>query len=189
MSVPFSKGLSRLFGKRSSANVSVVASPVREPKILQPVPGWTLIECEDATAFSAWLENDEKGLPPLDGEELSLGTHVLIEMYGCDQVALEATKTVGTAMIDAAKASRATVVTDSFHEFQPYGVSGAVIIQESHYTIHTWPEHGYAAIDLFYCGGAIDVHKAADLLSERFKPSRFKVLVVRRGLISEVTHS
>lgn len=185
LSIPFG---TRLAQKRkpikASVNNAVAVAP--EPRLLNPVPGWTLIECEDAAAFKAWLEKDEKGLPPLDGEELSLGSHVLVEMYGCDQETLEATKTVGCAMLDAAVASKATVVTDSFHEFQPYGVSGAVIIQESHYTIHTWPEHGYAAVDLFYCGGAIDVHRAVDILTERFKPSRFKFLVVRRGLISEV---
>lgn len=89
-------------------------------------------------------------------------------------------------MRDAAVESEATVVAESFHEFKPWGVSGAVIIQESHYTIHTWPEHGYAAVDLFYCGGTVKVHRAIDVLHERFKPSRIKFLVVRRGLDSEV---
>jgi S-adenosylmethionine decarboxylase len=65
-------------------------------------------------------------------------------------------------------------------------VSGAVIIQESHYTIHTWPEHGYAAVDLFYCGGTVHVDKAVDVLRERFKPAKIKFLVVRRGIQSEV---
>jgi S-adenosylmethionine decarboxylase len=65
-------------------------------------------------------------------------------------------------------------------------VSGAVIIQESHYTIHTWPEHGYAAVDLFYCGGTIKVRRAVETLKERFQPERIKFLVVRRGNQSEV---
>jgi len=89
-------------------------------------------------------------------------------------------------MLDAAEVSRATIVAESFHEFKPYGVSGAVIIQESHYTIHTWPEHAYAAVDLFYCGGTIHVHRAVQLLTERFKPKRMKFLIVRRGVGSEV---
>jgi S-adenosylmethionine decarboxylase len=83
--------------------------------------------------------------------------------------------------------SKATVVAQSFHEFRPYGVSGAVIIQESHYTIHTWPEHHYAAVDLFYCGGTVLVHRAIEVLQERFKPARIKFLVVRRGLEHEVS--
>src|SRR3954467_6156435 len=91
-------------------------------------------------------------------------------------------------MEEAARRSEATVVAQSFHEFKPYGVSGAVIIQESHYTIHTWPEHGYAAVDLFYCGGTIAVHKAVEVLQEQFKPKRIKFLLVRRGLQHEVQH-
>jgi S-adenosylmethionine decarboxylase len=105
---------------------------------------------------------------------------------GWDPQALELENSVGSAMKDAAIASEATVVTDSFHEFKPYGVSGAVIIQESHYTIHTWPEHKYAAVDLFYCGGTIYVDRAIEVLRERFKPGRMKFLVVRRGLQGDV---
>ena len=71
---------------------------------------------------------------------------------------------VREAMVEAAKRSNASVVTDSFHEFKPYGVSGAVIIQESHFTIHTWPEHGYAAVDLFYCSNTVAVDIAVQTL-------------------------
>lgn len=175
-------------GKSKKSKAVAEAPASHMPKLLQPLPGWTLIECDDVESFRNWLKQDEQGLPPLDGEELSLGSHVLVEMYGCDKSSLEATRSVGTAMIEAARESKATIVTDSFHEFEPYGVSGAVIIQESHYTIHTWPEHGYAAVDLFYCGGKIDVHRALDTLTERFQPERLKFLVVRRGLMSEVRH-
>jgi S-adenosylmethionine decarboxylase len=125
-------------------------------------------------------------LPFGEDEEPALGSHLLIEMFGCDQKSLEEEKSVGNAMRDAADESKATIVAQSFHEFKPFGVSGAVIIQESHYTIHTWPEHGYAAIDLFYCGGTVLVHRAVEVLRERFKPTRIKFLVVRRGIRSEV---
>jgi S-adenosylmethionine decarboxylase len=148
--------------------------------------GWTFIRSDDSTVFNEWLGKDEMGFPFNPGEESSLGSHLLIELFGCEGSLLEAESTVGDAMLEAARVSEATVVEQSFHEFKPYGVSGAVIIQESHYTIHTWPEHGYAAVDLFYCGGTIKVHKAVDILQERFRPSRIKFLVVRRGLRSEV---
>jgi S-adenosylmethionine decarboxylase len=148
--------------------------------------GWTFVESDSLDEFRTWLERDEHGFPHKPGEEPSLGSHLLIELFDCDPDSLKLESTVGEAMMDAANASEATIVTDSFHEFKPYGVSGAVIIQESHYTIHTWPEHGYAAVDLFYCGGTIYVHKAMDVLTERFKPGRMKFLVVRRGVQSEV---
>ncbi len=147
--------------------------------------GWTLIQCDDPESFEQWLGQDE-GLPFRVGEEPSLGSHLLIELYDCERKALETERSVADAMNEAADKSEATVVAHSFHEFKPYGVSGTVIIQESHYTIHTWPEHGYAAVDLFYCGGTVKVHEAVEVLRQRFSPKRIKFLVVRRGLKSEV---
>ncbi len=174
--------LRRLFGRgRKSDALNAVAAPQ-----VQTDAGWTLIRCDDVDAFSEWLGRDEEGLPTRPGEEPSLGSHVLIEMFGCEGSMLEAERYVGQAMRDAAVESKATVVEQSFHEFKPWGVSGAVIIQESHYTIHTWPEHRYAAVDLFYCGGTVLVHKAVDVLRDRFQPERIKFLVVRRGLQHEV---
>ncbi len=160
----------------------VVAEP---PRIVNDA-GWQLIHSEDSDLFRQWLMKDSEGLPTLEGEASSLGSHVLIELFGCDRESLEIERTVGSAMRQAAVDSNATIVAESFHEFKPWGVSGAVIIQESHYTIHTWPEHGYAAVDLFYCGGTVHVDRALDALRERFKPTRLKFLVVRRGIQSEV---
>lgn len=172
---------SRLFGPKRP-KFDAVAAP---PQIVTD-GGWTLIRADDPEAFEEWLGQDEEGLPTRPGEEPSLGSHLLIELFGCNGRMLEREDYVGGAMRDAAVESKATVVEQSFHEFKPYGVSGAVIIQESHYTIHTWPEHGYAAVDLFYCGGTVQVHRAVEVLRERFQPSRIKFLVVRRGLQTEV---
>lgn len=155
--------------------------------VLERNEGWVFVHCDDPEAFNEWLGKDEEGLPTRPGEEPSLGSHLLIEMFGCKGELLEKENHVGQAMMDAATDSKATIVANSFHEFKPYGVSGAVIIQESHYTIHTWPEHGYAAVDLFYCGGTVLVHRAVETLRERFQPERIKFLVVRRGVQSEVS--
>lgn len=171
-----------LYRSLASSSSQAVAAP---PRLLHD-DGWTLIQCEDPESFEDWLGRDEEGLPHKPGEEPSLGSHLLIEFFGCDSECLKREDEVGRSMRDAAVESEATVVDQSFHEFRPYGVSGAVIIQESHYTIHTWPEHRYAAVDLFYCGGTVRVHKAVELLRKRFKPERIKFLVVRRGLQSEV---
>ena len=176
--------LRRLVGlapKRPTETKEIVAEPLVERR-----DGWQTIKCDDAESFAKWLGSDEEALPYRPGEERSLGSHLLIEFFDCRKSSLETEFTVGKAMFDAAEISEATVVDQSFHEFKPYGVSGAVIIQESHYTIHTWPEHGYAAIDLFYCGGTVQVQKAVDVLRERFAPERIKFLVVRRGIESEV---
>ncbi|MCE2939230.1 MAG: adenosylmethionine decarboxylase [Armatimonadota bacterium] len=159
---------------------------VADPPSIPNDAGWQLIHSENADSFEAWLLKDQSGLPLGSSEQPSLGSHLLIELFDCDQTSLEKVSTVGKAMRDAAIVSEATVVDESFHEFEPWGVSGAVIIQESHYTIHTWPEHRYAAVDLFYCGGTIYVDKAIEALREQFKPGRMKFLVVRRGIESEV---
>jgi len=173
-------GFARFFRNRHKLDPMLAAPAITREE------GWTLIRCDDEREFNAWLGRDEEGFPH-DPEEIpSLGSHLLIELYGCDAQSLKLEDFVGQAMHEAAMESEATVVAESFHEFKPYGVSGAVIIQESHYTIHTWPEHGYAAVDLFYCGGTVKVQKAVEVLQKRFQPSRIKFLVVRRGLQTEV---
>lgn len=174
--------LRRFFGRKPTTFNTAVAIP---PQV-ETDSGWTLIHADDLEAFQAWLGRDEEGFPFRPGEMPSLGSHLLIELFGCRGDLLKYEHNVGQAMHDAATESKATVVAESFHEFKPYGVSGAVIIQESHYTIHTWPEHGYAAVDLFYCGGTVKVHRAVEVLREKFQPERIKFLVVRRGLQSEV---
>lgn len=182
--VPLAQGGSSWFDRlfKRPKKAAILAEP---PRIVNDA-GWQLIHSEDVDSFRDWLSKDSEGLPFSPGEIHSLGSHVLIELFGCDKTSLELERSVGTAMRDAAVESEATVVAESFHEFKPWGVSGAVIIQESHYTIHTWPEHGYAAVDLFYCGGTVHVDKAVDVLRDRFKPSKIKFLVVRRGIQNEV---
>lgn len=175
-------GFKRRFLPRSLRRDFAAAAP----PVVSHDDGWTLVRSDDVESFRAWLGQDEEGFPTEPGEMPALGSHLLVELYGCDSKLLEEELYVGSVMREAAVESKATVVAQSFHEFKPYGVSGAVIIQESHYTIHTWPEHRYAAVDLFYCGGTVLVHKAVDVLNDRFKPERIKFLVVRRGLQSEV---
>jgi S-adenosylmethionine decarboxylase len=178
IAVPSGTWFRRFFGRSQQLNAAAPATTHEE--------GWTFIKCNDPSSFSHWLGTDQTGLPFRPDEEPSLGSHLLVELFGCDCESLKLESTVGAVMEEAALMSDATVVAKSFHEFKPYGVSGAVIIQESHYTIHTWPEHGYAAVDLFYCGGTVAVHKAVEVLQERFQPKRIKFLVVRRGPQSEV---
>ena len=170
----------RFTNRRSKAAVAYAP-----PNIIND-HGWTMIQCDDPDSFRDWLGRDVEGIPFKPGESPSLGSHLLIELFDCAPESLKTEDSVGEAMRDCAVVSKATVVAESFHEFKPFGVSGAVIIQESHYTIHTWPEHGYAAVDLFYCGGTIHVQRAVDVLIERFKPERMKFLVVRRGVETEV---
>ena len=114
--------------------------------------------------------------------EKALGTHVLLEFFGCDPQSLASKEGVEKAFLEAARAARVKIVDVFFHQFQPYGVSGVVVIEESHFTIHTWPEHGYAALDLFYCSPDVDAEAAIKVLTKAFKPQNVSMIEVKRGL-------
>ncbi|MCS7030506.1 MAG: adenosylmethionine decarboxylase, partial [Gloeomargarita sp. SKYG116] len=86
----------------------------------------------------------------------ALGRQILVEFYQCDPEVLNDEARICHILLEAVRRSKATIVTDSFHSFSPYGVSGVVVIAESHVAIHTWPEFGYAAVDIFTWGETID---------------------------------
>jgi S-adenosylmethionine decarboxylase len=111
----------------------------------------------------------------------ALGRHVIIEYYGCPIEKLNGHDAIEEVMVGAAKAMRATLVSVHFHQFNPHGVSGAIVISESHLTIHTWPEFGYAAIDVFTCGDVIDPWQAHRHMREYFQPQRESIMELKRG--------
>ena len=113
----------------------------------------------------------------------ALGYHLLLEFYGCPPGTLGKVEYVEKTMNEAAKVSNANVVKTFFHQFNPHGVSGIIVIQESHLSIHTWPEHGYAAVDLFTCSDDVDVEKALEYLRSAFNPSSVSVVELRRGIL------
>lgn len=115
----------------------------------------------------------------------ALGTHVIIEMYDCDPNTLKNKDQVERAFLDIAKKSNAHALGSFFHQFQPHGVSGVVIIEESHLSIHTWPEHGYAAVDYFYCSDDVDIDTALKLFEKYFKPGHMSVMEMKRGVFRE----
>jgi len=92
------------------------------------------------------------------------GRHLLVEYTGCSLHALNDLERIEALMNEAAKAAGATIVASVFKPFEPHGVSGVVVIEESHLSIHTWPEHGYAAVDFYTCGHA-DPQIANDVLA------------------------
>ena len=89
-------------------------------------------------------------------------------------------------MNEAAKRANATIVNSVFHHFNPYGVSGAVIISESHLAIHTWPEYGYAAVDVFTCGDKINPWVAFDYLEKSFEADRSESVELPRGMVEKI---
>jgi len=111
----------------------------------------------------------------------ALGSHVLAELFDCDQTILNDAESVEMHMKSAAKVCGATIVNSVFHTFNPHGVSGVVVIAESHLAIHTWPEYSFAAIDVFTCGHSIDPWLAISQLKKYFKAKSIKALELKRG--------
>ena len=112
----------------------------------------------------------------------ALGRHILVEFLDCDPAVLNDVTLIEQAMVAAAKGAGATVITSNFHHFSPYGVSGVVVIQESHLAIHTWPEYGYAAVDLFTCGEQVDPWIAFEQLKHTFVAQTYSAMECKRGM-------
>ncbi|WMM25253.1 adenosylmethionine decarboxylase [Tissierella sp. MB52-C2] len=119
-------------------------------------------------------------------KQKQLGNHLLIEYYDCDSEVLKNTQLIEKYMIEAAKMAHATIVESVFHTFSPWGVSGVVVIEESHLTIHTWPEYKYAAVDLFTCGNTIKPWVAFKFLEEKLKAERADLAEISRGMIGRI---
>ncbi|MCJ7605181.1 MAG: adenosylmethionine decarboxylase [Dehalococcoidales bacterium] len=117
----------------------------------------------------------------------ALGRHLLIEMYDCDQEVLNDLSSVREIMLKAAVDCGAVVMGDSFHRFSPQGVSGVVIIAESHLSVHTWPEYGYAAADIFTCGTTVDPQIAAEVLVEGLGCKNPSLTEIQRGIMTAVS--
>ena len=116
-----------------------------------------------------------------------LGRHILAEFFECDPNVLNNPELVEKYMLQAALECGATVVNKCFHLFAPHGVSGVVIISESHLAIHTWPEYGYAAVDLFTCGEQCDPKISYEFLKEKFNSKDAKYSQLNRGLMNSET--
>ena len=113
----------------------------------------------------------------------ALGRHILVECHECDREILNDSDYIEQAMNEAARKAGATVVSSTFHTFSPHGVSGVVVIAESHLAIHTWPEYGFASVDLFTCGEECDPWRAFDYLKEALKIGRTVETEYRRGVL------
>ena len=109
-----------------------------------------------------------------------LGRQVLIDLYDCPREVLDDEKLIASSMIAAAREAGAAVVGSTFHRFSPCGVSGVVSIRESHLAIHTWPEFGYAAVDLFTCGEGVDPWIAHDALKRALGAGRGEAIELPR---------
>lgn len=119
----------------------------------------------------------------------ALGRHILVEFNGCNPDVLNDVAVVEQSMVEAAQTAGATVINSSFHHFSPFGISGVVVIQESHLAIHTWPEYKYAAVDLFTCGETVDPWISFEHLKQVFQASGFSAIEMNRGSLNLIKKS
>jgi S-adenosylmethionine decarboxylase len=109
------------------------------------------------------------------------GNHVLVELWNA--VNLDDPKLIEDALLQGARDAGATILHSHFHHFSPYsGVSGVVVLAESHISIHTWPEKDYAAIDIFMCGEC-DPHNALPAIKRAMQPGSVEIQHIKRGVI------
>ncbi len=111
----------------------------------------------------------------------ALSKHLLVDLHGCPADLLNDVAALEAVMVEAAQRAGATVINSMFHHFSPFGVSGVVVIQESHLTIHTWPEQGFAAVDLFTCGTQTRPRRALTHLRRALQCTQIEVRQFMRG--------
>ena len=110
-----------------------------------------------------------------------VGTHLMLELNNCDRELLDDLPYIKEAMTQAATEVGAHIVGEAFHQFHPQGVTGVLAIAESHICIHTWPEQGYAAADIFTCGTSFEPRKAAEILIEKLGSKEPSFTELKRG--------
>jgi S-adenosylmethionine decarboxylase proenzyme len=114
----------------------------------------------------------------------TLGRHLIVEYADCTAGHLDDIDFIKKSLLEAVRRSGATIIDSVFHRYAPQGVSGVVVIAESHMSIHTWPEYNYAAVDFFTCGNTVDPYLAKEYIKEMLGSEQVSVTEVARGIPS-----
>ena len=115
-----------------------------------------------------------------------LGLHILMEFHGCSFKILNDLPALEVMMNDAAEVSNATIIKSVFHQFSPQGVTGIIVVAESHLAIHTWPENNYAGADFFTCGTRVDPLIAYEYIKQQIECKYSNYIKLDRGKIEEI---
>ncbi len=116
-----------------------------------------------------------------DNKLKNIGIHLIVEFWGVKQK--DNSKKFEKFLVEAAQAAKATPLQVNIHEFKPQGMTGVILLSESHITFHTWPEFQYIAFDIFTCGKKCDPYQALDYLKRKMKPSKVQIMEIKRGII------
>lgn len=134
-----------------------------------------------AEAFSEHLDVYTSIAAMIEARDGNVGKQLILDLYECSTTQLDDIDWVEHVMVEAAKRAQGHVVESSFHKFEPYGISGVVIIEESHIAIHIWPQYHYAAVDIFTCSDALGIKEASDYLISAFGAKKPIDLAFTRG--------
>ncbi len=115
--------------------------------------------------------------------EKTLGLHILADLYGVEFDKIDHVEDVKALLEGAVKYANLSKLSSHFHQFHPHGATGVILLEESHISIHTWPEHGYAAIDVYTCGGKEKTFKAMEYILKVLKPKRVDEKIAERGVV------
>ena len=118
---------------------------------------------------------------PRTPDSASVGQQIVLDLYQCETERFDDIDWVRRTLVEAAERANATIVQVIFHKFAPWGISGVVVIAESHIAIHTWPEKRYAAIDVFTCGPVLDLERAVAYLVDAFRSQAPHLRHMTRG--------
>lgn len=116
-----------------------------------------------------------------------IGKHLTVDMYGCSFANLDNLEFIKHAMVTAVKEANMTLLDFSSYKFEPQGLTALALLAESHMSIHTYPELGYAAIDVFTCGDHSRPDKAVSVLKQFLKPEKTKTTNIKRGDFGSVS--
>lgn len=112
----------------------------------------------------------------------ALGRQILVEFYDCDSDKINDVEFIESSCLTATKESGATIISHNFHKFSPHGISGVIVIAESHVSIHSWPEYNYVAVDIFTCGDTIDPWVIQEHIKEAFDSKSVSSMEMKRGM-------
>ncbi|MBM5799403.1 MAG: adenosylmethionine decarboxylase [Cyanobacteria bacterium K_DeepCast_35m_m2_023] len=149
---------------------------------LHPNPGWAGSSTTHSSATPATADHQANTSD-------TVGKHCILELYACNQDRLNDEAFLRDAITDAAKRAGATLLHLVTHHFEPQGVTGLALLAESHISIHTWPESGYAAVDVFTCGDHTMPEKACQVLIDELQAGDHKLTSFRRETPSAISSS
>jgi S-adenosylmethionine decarboxylase len=117
----------------------------------------------------------------------ALGLHIIADLYGVKGDLIDKVEDIKDLLEGAVEYAQLTKISSHYHQFQPHGATGVVLIAESHLSIHTWPELGIATVDVYTCGDPEQCKKAIDYIIEKLKPTKVEMKIFDRGILPQPT--